>query len=71
MRATVSSARSNAWLSSLSGFCFILSFTGMSAVDFERFLKKGHVREAQILYWLLVLALATLAAQFVMAFLYF
>ncbi len=51
--------------------CFILSFTGMSAVDFERFLKKGHVREAQILYWLMVLALATLAAQFVMAFLYF
>lgn len=29
--------------------CFILSFAGMSAVDFERFLKKGHVREAQIL----------------------
>ena len=51
--------------------CFILSFAGMSAVDFERFLKKGHVREAQILYWLLVLAFAALAAQFVLAFLYF
>lgn len=50
-------------------FCFILSMQAMRAFDFERFLKKGHVKEAQVLYFLLVMSLAWLSGSFVAVFL--
>ena len=49
---------------------FILSFYGLSALDYSRFLKQGFVQQARILYWILVMALAYLAGSFVLAFLY-
>ncbi len=50
--------------------CFMVSWFGMSAVDYEKILKKGHVREAQVLYFLIVIALAYLCAQFILGFIY-
>ncbi len=45
---------------------FLLSAYALRAFDFERFLKKNHVQQAQVLYWLLVVALAYLCASFVL-----
>ena len=49
---------------------FMLSFYGMSALDYSRFLKQGYVFQARVLYWIMVLALAYLAGSFVISFLY-
>lgn len=51
--------------------CFILSMMSMRAFDYERFLKQGHVAEAQTLYFLLVMAIAYLSGSFVCVFLGF
>ena len=50
---------------------FILSLYGLSALDFNRFLKKNKVTEAQVLYFLLALALAYLVASHLMSIIYF
>ncbi len=49
---------------------FLLSFTGMSALDFSRFLKQGHPMQAQILYALIIMALAWLSGSFIISFIY-
>ncbi len=49
---------------------FGISFYAMQSFNFEKLLKPGHTREAQVLYWLIVIALAYLAGQFVISFLY-
>ena len=76
MPATASSARSKlAYMNSVlyavrAGIyivCFALSFYAMGALDFSRFLKQGHVLQAQILYWLLVMSLTYLSGSFVTA----
>ena len=41
----------------------------MQALNYEKLLKKGHVRQAQVLYFLLVMALAWLSGSFVLEFL--
>ena len=51
--------------------CFILSMQAMQALNFEKLLKQGHVRKAQVLYFLLVMALAWLSGSFVLSFLGF
>lgn len=51
--------------------CFILSMQAMQALNYEKLLKKGHVRQAQVLYFLLVMALAWLSGSFVLIFLDF
>ena len=51
--------------------CFILSMQAMQALNYEKFLKQGHVRQAQVLYFLLVMALAWLSGSFVLTFLNF
>ena len=51
--------------------CFILSMQAMQALNYEKLLKKGHVRKAQVLYFLLVMALAWLSGSFVLTFLNF
>lgn len=47
---------------------FCVSFNAMQCVNYERILKKGHVVQAQILYYLIVFALAYLVGSFVMIF---
>ena len=49
---------------------FLLSFTGMSALDYNKFLKQGHTVQAQILYALLVMALAWMSGSFIISFIY-
>ena len=49
---------------------FIVSWFAMTAFDFQRILKKNHVRQAQVLYFLFVMALAYLAGSFILAFMY-
>ena len=46
---------------------FGLSFYGLGALDFNRFLKQGSTTQAQILYAMLVMGLAYLAGSFVIA----
>ena len=50
--------------------CLIASWYGLSALNYEKFLRKNHVVQAQILYILIVLALAYLSGSFILAFLY-
>lgn len=50
---------------------FVLSLYGLSALDFNRFLKKNKVTEAQVLYFLLALALAYLVGSLLMSIIYF
>ncbi|MBR2677114.1 MAG: DUF1146 domain-containing protein [Solobacterium sp.] len=49
---------------------FLLSFTGLSALDYSRFLKQGYTVQAQILYALLVMALAWMSGSFILSFIY-
>ena len=49
---------------------FLLSFAGMSALDYNRFLKQGHTVQAQILYALMVMALAWMSGSFIISFIY-
>jgi uncharacterized membrane protein YwzB len=49
---------------------FLLSFAGMSALDYNRFLKQGHAVQAQILYALMVMALAWMSGSFIISFIY-
>lgn len=49
---------------------FILSFYGLSALDFTKFIKKGRVRETWILYFMLAASLAYLFGSFLMAIIY-
>ena len=49
---------------------FILSFYALGALDFNRYVKQGHVLQARILYWILVTGLAWLSGSFVLALIY-
>ena len=49
---------------------FAISLYALSALDFNRFLKKNHVMAAQVLYIVLAMALAFLMGQFIMAIMY-
>ncbi|MCI6704954.1 MAG: DUF1146 domain-containing protein [Bulleidia sp.] len=48
-----------------------LSFYAMQSINFEKLIKKNHVMQAQLLYALLTLAIAYLAGQFIISFMYF
>lgn len=49
---------------------FVVTWYAMNAVDYEKILKKGHTSEAQVLYFLIVMALSYLVGSFVLAFIY-
>ena len=49
---------------------FAISLYGLSAIDYNRLLKKNHVMAAQVLYLVLSMALAFLLGQFLMAIMY-
>jgi uncharacterized membrane protein YwzB len=42
----------------------------MSALNYEKLLRKDHVVQAQILYFLLIMALAYLSGSFLLSFMY-
>ena len=52
-------------------FSFFISLYGLSALDFNRFLKKGKVAPGQILYFLIAFALSYLVANFLMNIIYY
>ena len=59
------------WLEAmLSVVCFCICFYALNALDFERFLKKGHSAQAQVLYWILAIGLAWMLKSFIIALLY-
>lgn len=51
-------------------FSFSMSFYAMSAINFEKWIKPNHIRQAQLLYLMCVFALAYLFAEFILAFAY-
>lgn len=50
--------------------CFIFSLFGLSALDFNRFVKNGKVAQAWILYFIIAFSLAHLFGSFIMAIIY-
>ena len=50
---------------------FVLSMYGMSALDYNRFLKKGKTQEAAVLYLLLAMGLAYLVGSLLMNIIYY
>ncbi|MDO4520010.1 MAG: DUF1146 domain-containing protein [Erysipelotrichaceae bacterium] len=50
--------------------CLVAAWYGMSAVNYEKILRQGHVRQAQILYFMIVLGLAYLSGSFILALVY-
>lgn len=46
--------------------CFALSLYGLNAVHYEKILKGNHIRQAQVLYFLLAMALAYLVSEFML-----
>lgn len=49
---------------------FAVCFYALNGLDFSRFVKQGHVLQARILYWILVMSLAYLSGSFVLALIY-
>lgn len=47
---------------------FIVTFEAMKCVNYEKLLKANHVSQAQILYYLIIVALSYLVGSFVMIF---
>ena len=52
-------------------FCFALSLIGLNALDFNRFIKKGSVVNAWILYFIIAMSLAYLFGSFLMSIIYY
>ena len=50
--------------------CFAAAWYGLSAINYEKLLKANHVKEAQILYFMIVASIAYLAGSFILAFVY-
>lgn len=46
--------------------CFALAMIGLSSVNYEKFIRSGKVKQAQILYLLVAMGIAKLAAEFLM-----
>lgn len=50
--------------------CFALSYWALQGLDYNRFLKQGHVTQGQILFFLLAMGLAYLAGSFILELCY-
>lgn len=60
------------WLKVLVYFVsFLFSLFGLSALDFNRFLKKNKPAQGQILYLLISFALAYLVGSFIINLIYY
>ena len=51
--------------------CFAISMFGLSAFDFNRFLKKSHVAAAWVLYFTVGMSMAYLVGSFLIALIYY
>lgn len=51
--------------------CFFFSLYGLSAFDFNRFIKKNHVASSWVLYFIIAFSLAYLCGSFIMAVIYY
>ena len=51
--------------------CFVMALYALSALDFNRFLKKGRVAAGQFLYILLALVMAFILGEFLMSVIYY
>jgi len=47
--------------------CFAIAWYALGSIDIARYIKQGHTKQAQILMFLLSMALGYLAAQFLLA----
>ena len=45
---------------------FLISLYGLDALHFEKLLKGNHIRQAQVLYFLMAMALAYLVSEFIL-----
>lgn len=52
-------------------FSFVLSLYGLSALDFNRLLKKNSVTKAWVLYFIVGMSLAYLLGSFLMSIIYY
>ncbi len=50
--------------------CLVVAWYAMSAVNYEKILKKDHVVQAQVLYFMLVVSLAYLCGSFILEIVY-
>ena len=51
-------------------FCFLLSLYGMSALDFNRFVRQGRVTASQVLYFVICCCMAYLMGSLMIALMY-
>ena len=51
--------------------CFVFTLFGLASLDFNRFIKKGKVAQAWILYFIIALSLAYLSGSFLMSIIYY
>ena len=52
-------------------FSFVVSLYGLNAIDLNRFIKKGRVAQAWVLYFVLGMSLAYLLGSFLMSIIYY
>ena len=50
---------------------FIVTWFAMDAINYEKVLRKNKVNQAQVLYFILVMAVAYLAGSFILSFFHF
>ncbi|MCI5722995.1 MAG: DUF1146 domain-containing protein [Erysipelotrichaceae bacterium] len=50
---------------------FIVTWYAMDAISYEKLLRKNKVNQAQVLYFILVMAIAYLAGSFILVFIHF
>ena len=50
---------------------FIVTWFAMDAINYEKLLRKNKVNQAQVLYFILVMAVAYLAGSFILNFFHF
>jgi len=51
--------------------CFVFSLYGMSALDFNRYIKKNKIAAAWVLYFVIGMSLAYLLGSFLMSVIYY
>ncbi|WP_314674206.1 DUF1146 domain-containing protein [uncultured Solobacterium sp.] len=47
---------------------FLVTWFAMDAINYEKLLRKNKVNQAQVLYFILVMAIAYLAGSFILSF---
>ena len=50
---------------------FLVTWFVMDAINYEKLLRKNKVNQAQVLYFILVMAIAYLAGSFILSFFHF